>query len=431
MFKSWIASACVAAATALAPGAASAAIVPFAQQGVIVENISGSCTTFEADNGGTYILSSLGGFSPGDRVYVTGSYNDQQYGVCFTIAAPRVTVTAVKPAFAGVGTLVRLVDRARFQTDDGRVFNLQNAGNYPTGTRVYVQGTVTVGRATSTINANVIGPAMSEFGRITFPAPGVFRLAGESGAVYQLDRPGSIASVFEGDYVFVEGIRGATTNGVTAVTSVTARPAFHASGHIVAGPNGNEFAADTVFANGNFTAAALAGFPVGSKVYLLGRNADDYDYGESKPVRNIRQSFAEASYTAVGVLNTANHTMIDGSNGTVVHLEYNGNADLTPNGSQVYVAGTISSQGLGTVTLSHNEVRIGIAGEGVLLNGFGCTPIIQFDAGGYIFPKNNGGFPVGTYVRVIGGYSFDVPCNDEGGLVDNSIEVADGCPNCQ
>jgi hypothetical protein len=410
---------------------ASAGIVNVSMQGVIVENAAGGCQTFEADDGATYLLSTLGGFQPGDRVHVTGTYNDLNAGVCFRVAGYVINVTSIKPAFAGVGTLIKVGEKARIQTDDGRNFVVQNSGAYRSGARVYVQGQVTPGRTISTITSNVIGAPVSEFGRITSLTPGGLRLAGESGAVYALDRPGSINGVFEGDYIFVEGIRGKPVGGVTPVTSVTARPAFKASGSVVAGAGGNEFLPDTLIFPDRYTADALTGFPVGSKVYLRGRSTDDYDYGEARGSRYVRLSLAESSYAAVGVIDTTAGTVINGSDGTLIQLEYAGNPVLNPNGSLVYVAGTIAAQGLGTVTLSHNEVRIGIASEGTLLNGFGCTPIIRFDNGGYIFPKNNGGLPVGSHVRVIGGFTFDAPCNDEYGLVDNTIELTGGCANCE
>ncbi len=62
--------------------------------------------------------------------------------------------------------------------------------------------------------------------------------------------------------------------------------------------------------------------------------------------------------------------------------------------------------------------------------GFGCTPIIRFDGGGYIFPRNTGGLPLNEHVRVVGGVSFENPCMDTDALVDNTI-VAVPCNNCE
>lgn len=420
----------IATLPAIAPYSAIAATINVSLQGVLVQDVTGGCITFEGDDGATYFLSTLGGFAAGDRVHVTGSYNDTQAGVCFNTAAFQITVTQLRPTFAGVGTISVVGEKTRLVTDDGRTFVLQNTGGFRSGARAYAQGTVTASRTTWVLSGNTIGPAFSEFGRITSLAPGALRFTSESGAVYSLDRPGSINGVFEGDAVFVEGIRGRLgAGGVTPLTSVTARPAFHASGRIA---QGGGFAPDTLILGDQYTASAIAGTPVGTKVYLRGRSADDYDFGEFKPVRNIRLSRADISYTALGILDTASRTVTNYLDNTVIHLEHIGNPFLNPSGSLVYIAGAVASEGFNTVTLSHNEVRIGIIQEGVLLNGFGCTPIIRFDNGGYIFPKNNGGLPVNTRVRVTGGFTFQVPCNDEYGMVDNTIEASPNqCPNCE
>ncbi len=423
----------LAPAALLAPST-HAAIINVSFQGVIVENAGGACTTFEADNGSTYILSTLGAFSAGDRVHVTGSYNDQQVGICFNTGGPTINVTSIQPAFAGVGTLVTINEKSRLTTDDGRVFVVQNGGA-ARASRVYVQGIVTIpsARGNPVITSNVIGPAFSEFGRIISLTPGNLRFKADSGGIYSLDRPGSLAGVVEGDAIFVEGIRGSIgPGGVTPITAVTARPAFHASGRVASTPAGNVLDPDTLILPDRYTASALAPFPAGAKVYLRGRSADDYDYGEAKPAHNVRLSAAGASYSTVGVLNTANNTLFSLSDGSTIHLEYNGNPLYTPSGSLAYVAGEISAQSPGSVTLSHNEVRIGIDAEGFLVNGFGCTPIIVFDNGGYVFPKYNAPYPVGEHVRVVGGITFDLPCADEVGLVDNSIVSTPApCINCE
>lgn len=411
-----------------------ATIVNVSTQGVILTDVSGICEYFASDDGKTYFLNSTGGFTSGDRVYVTGSYDDTSSGFCFNFGGPRVTVTAVKPAFAGVGTLAIATDRVRLLTDDGRSFTLPNSGGFRTGARVYVEGIVQTGARTGpAIVNNVIGNAFSDFGRLTDTTPGSLRFKSDAGVVYSLDRTGSVGGVLPGEYVFVEGIRGKIDgNGVIPLTSVTARPAFHASGRVVAAGSGVAFQPDTLILDNRFTASALAGFPVGSKVYLRGRNADDYDYGEAKPAFNVRLSRASASYTGVGFIDTNAKVMINLTDGNIVHLENIGDPIFNPNGSFVYVAGAISAQSPGSVTLVNNETRIGVDAEGFLVDGFGCTPIIQFDGGGYLFPKYNAPYHVGDHVRVIGGITFEVPCTDENGLVDNSIVATPPpCIDCE
>lgn len=414
-----------------APSSASAQNVNVSFQGVIVPHPSGACNLFLADDGNTYILTNQANFTNGDRVHVVGSYDPFQFGVCLNLAVPRIQVSSISAAFAGVGTITNINGTVRLVTDDGRTFGLTTSGPYRAGTRVYVQGPVNTGSRTVPIIANsVIGPPFSGFGRITTIAPGNLRFTAETGQVYKLDRPGSIPAVIEGDYIFVEGVRGKSETGVIPLSSVTARPAFQSSGTVISTPSGPAFKAGAVIFNDEFTASAITGFPVGTKLYVRGRSADDYDYNEVKPPNDIRMSRADLGYTVVGTLNTAAKTVTSATDGTVVHVQYVGNPVFNPNGSTVYAAGPIDTQSPGNVTLYHNEVRIGINLEGTLLNGFGCTPIIRFDGGGYIFPKNNGGLPINSHVRVIGGYTAEDPCNDEDGLIDNTIEVTP-CPNCE
>lgn len=401
------------------------ALVPVSKQGVIVQQSGGACNTFEADNGETYLLDTQGPFVAGDRVQVDGVYDDTTVGWCGSTGGPRIINMTIQPAFAGVGTLVSTTFGIRLQTDDGRVFALQNGGGSRAGTAVYVQGTVDTAARTPTIINNVIGPSYSGFGRITDITPNNIRFTAESGQVYSLDRFGSVPiyTTIVGDYVFVEGIRAKAINGVIPLTSVTARPAFNASGRVVSTPGGLAFDADTLLFAPQFTASALTGQTVGSKVYLRGRNADDYDFGEARPANNIRLSRVGASYTAVGYLDRATKTVINLDDGTLVNLEWPGDPLFHPTGSIVYVAGPIASQGSGAVTLSHNQARPGVIATGRITSGVTCSPIVLTQQNARIFPKNNGGFPFWEHVRIVGGLTFDSPCTDESSVVDNTIAI--------
>lgn len=403
---------------------AQAATVPISIQGVIVQNISGICNTFEADDGNTYMLSSQGTFSAGDRVHVNGSYDDTMVSWCFNTGGPYINVSSILPAFAGIGTITSTAFGIRLVTDDGRTFILQNTGAFRAGTQVYVQGYVTTpSRTVAMINDNVIGPAYSGFGRITDIDPANIRFTSETGQVYSLDRFGSVPiyTLLLGDYVYVEGIRSRSLSGPIPLSSVTARPAFNASGRVVASGSGVAFDPDTMILAPQFTASALAGNAVGSKVYLRGRSVDDYDFGETKIANNIRLSRVGASYTAVGYLDTATKTMINLDDGTLVHLEYTGHPLFNPSGSIVYVAGPIAAEGSGSVTLSHNQTRVGIIAVGYVINGDTCTPIVYTAQGARLFPRNMGSFGFMDHVRIVGGGTFESPCIDEGGVVDNTI----------
>lgn len=415
----------VASATMIGLGSAFGAIVPVSTQGVIVQQSNGGCNTFEADNGLTYLLDTQGPFVAGDRVQVDGSYDDTTVGWCGNTGGPRIINMTIRPAFAGVGTLVSTTFGIRLQTDDGRMFALQNGGGSRAGTSVYVQGTVDTSARVLTIINNVIGPSFSGFGRITDINPAHIRFTAESGQVYSMDRFGSVPvyTTIVGDYIFVEGIRAKAINGVIPLTSVTARPAFNASGRVVATSSGVAFDADTLIFAPQYTASALTGQAVGAKVYLRGRNADDYDFGEPRTANNIRLSRVGQSYTAVGYLDRATKTVINLDDGTLVNLEWPGDPLFHPTGSIVYVAGPIASQGPGTVTLSHNQTRVGVIATGWITSGVTCSPIVLTQQNARIFPKNNGGFPFLTHVRIVGGLTFDSPCFDESSVVDNTIAI--------
>ncbi|HEX8877303.1 MAG TPA: hypothetical protein VF777_11170 [Phycisphaerales bacterium] len=422
----------LAPAALLFASAAHAAIVNIAQQGVLATTPYG-CLFFVGDDGQRYALSTLGGFSAGDRIFVQGSYNDMQATVCFGTGGPTINATAVRAAFAGVGTLIRVGNQTRLQTPDGRIFQVQTLSNFRAGTTVYVQGQVNTLVSPPRIESNVIGAGFSGFGRLTSTTTGALRFRSDSGVTYALDRLGSQPDALVGDYCFVEGIVGKTTGGVTALNSVSARPAFTAKGTVVSTAGGKAIDPDTLIFSNPITAAALAPFNVGDSVYLYGRSTDDYDFGEVKVANNVRQSTAGVAYTANGFLNTTTRTLINEDDGTVVNLESVGNPFWNPNGSYAYIAGAILSTGPGTVTLRNNETRVGFVGQGTIVTGFGCSPIIAFDGGGYLFPKNTTGFQLGDYVRVRGGITFSLPCEDFLGLVDNSIVFGDPnqCELCQ
>jgi hypothetical protein len=422
----------VLAAAAAFASTAHAAIINVSTQGVIVEHPNSVCSVFEADTGETFTLSSLGGYTHGDRVHVTGTYDTNQFSQCENTGGPTITVSAIQPAFAGVGAISFTKTSTILTTPDNRTYLVPAAGSIRAAGNVYVQGTVTPGsRTLSTINATSVGPGFSGFGRITSFGPGPITFVSEAGATYTLDRPGSIGTQFyENDLIFVEGIRGTTVGGVTPLTSVTARPAFHAKGQVIAHGAGVALDPHTMIFAGPYTATAINSTTIGTSVYVRGRNADDYDYGETKTANFIRESTSGDAYATVGILDVASSTVFSLTDGTTVYLECTGNDYLTPDGTLVYVAGQVASQTLTTVTYARNEVRIGIMEEGYLYNGFGCTPIIVFNTVGWVFPRNTGGYPVNTHVAVTGGLNLQIPCFDLVGLVDNTI-IETACPNCE
>lgn len=413
-------------------GPAWAGTVAVNLQGVLIDDLSGVCTKFIGDDGQTYVFDRAVPFTNGERIQVSGSYSTTQYGQCFTMIVPLITVTSMGPGFAGVGTVVAGGPTERgqsFVTDDGRRFGLLDAGRFTPGTQLYLQGKVVQARSGPMLLPTALGPPYAGFGRVTFDAAG-FTFVDESGERFTLDRPGSLSGIWNGASVYLEGIRGARRRDVTSLTSVTARPAFESNGIVIATPTGRRLIAGAAFFDDQVISSALDVFPVGAQVYLRGRSRDDFDFGEVRSPGLVRLGRAALSVAKVGTLDV-NARTVTATDGTLVRITFTGDPNLVHTGSTVYVAGPIGSQSGGEVTLSYNELRPGIAGNGTLLLGFGCSPIIRLDSGGYVFPKNNAGLPLNSDVHVEGGLSTDAPCADEPGLIDNSVTVVPGCTNCQ
>jgi len=424
-------------AAALVPAASALAqTVSVSTQGVLVTDVAGLCTTFLGDDGNIYFPRSTGAFTAGDRFHLAGTYNLNQIGTCLDTAGFVLNVTSISNAFAGTGTLTIVNERPRLITDDGRTFLLSGATSerFAPGTRLYVQGTVSVTRVAPTINVSAMGAAFTGFGRIKQAPTGSLQFIAESGETVTLDRPGSIAGSNTNDYFYVEGVRRTARTGTT-VTSVTARPAFAAVGKVVAQGTGVGFVPDSLFTfDQSYSVAALADAPIGATVYVRGRRSDDYDFGEAKPQRDIRLSRADFAFSGVGTLDIATKAVSIPATvfapATVASIQFTGDPQLTPDGSLVYVAGPIASQSPGAVSLYHNEIRVGLDQEGYIRFGFGCTPIIVLNNGGYVFPRTIAGLPLNEHVRVRGGLNPEVPCLDGLGLADNTIEVTP-CPDCE
>lgn len=391
--------------------------VPVALHGVLVQSVSDLfCVRFEADNGDSYVLSNRGSFVAGDRVYVEGTVPQTSASVCENELTPIVTVSLIRPGFAGIGTIVTQSGQKRLQTDDGRVFALQNNGGFADGARVYTRGSVVTVQSPAQIAGNTIGAAFSVFGRLIGTPPGDRRVLGEDGVTYQLDAVGA-HNAAASDYVYVEGILSSAADP-RPVTSAAARFAFSTSGDVVSdGAGGKAFQADGVMFNDVFTVAGLSSFPIGAEVYVRGLRTDDYDYQEPRNGNSIRQARVGAGYSALGVLNLAAKTVTNVDNGAIVTLE---NTGPFPNGFFVYVAGEVASSGAGTVTLRHNQTLIGLELFGTLEVGFECAPLFV-GGGGYYFLENTGGFPFGSSVTVRGGIMRKVAPCDFDSFINNTI----------
>ncbi len=392
--------------------------VTVALHGVLVQSLSDiNCLRFEADSGDSFVLTNRGSFVAGDRVYVEGTVPQTTATVCESELTPFITVSLIRPGFAGIGTIVTQSGQKRLQTDDGRLFGLQDNGGFADGARVYTRGSVVTLQSPAVISGNTIGAAYSGFGRLMGTPPGDRRVLGEDGVTYHLDAVGA-HNAAASDYVYVEGILGAADP--PSVTSAAARFAFSTSGDVVSdGAGGKAFQADGVIFNDVFTVAGLSSFPIGAEVYVRGLRTDDYDYQEPRVGNTVRQARVGAGYSALGVLNLGAKTVTNVDNGVVIALE---NTGPFPDGFFVYVAGELASSGSRKVTLLHNQTLIGLEATGTLQIGFECAPLFV-GGGGYYFLENTGGFPFGSTVTVRGGILRSVaPCEFDS-FINNTITL--------
>ena len=388
--------------------------LPVAAHGVLTAPIRDpNCIRFEADNGQSYVLSSLGSSSVGDRLYVEGMVPQNTAAVCEGAALGRIDVSFLRPGFAGIGTIINSGGQLRLETADGRVYGLENTGGLGAGAQVFTRGWVDTGLSPPRISANTIGASFAAFGRLLGNPPGDRRLRTDGGVTYTLDGVGAYLPVAT-DYIYAEGILGAGNN----VSSADARYAFSTSGNVVDdGVGGKAFLADNIVFNDTFAVAGLAPFAIGAKVYVRGQEPGDYDYLEPHADGTVRQPTVAAGYTALGLLNLAAKTITNVDDGTVVNLE---NTAGFPDQTFLYVAGAVSSSGPGTVTYSHNLALIGLELEGDLQIGFECAPLF-IGGGGAFFLENTGGFPIGSHVTVRGGIDRKAAPCDFDCFVNNTI----------
>ena len=387
---------------------------PVATHGVLTSPLRDpSCIRFEGDNGQAYVLSNYGSSNAGDRIYVEGLVPQNVAAVCANEMVGQLNVSLIRPGFAGAGTIINIGGQLRLETSDGRVYGLQNTGGFGAGSQVYTRGWVDTGVSPPRISANTIGAPFTAFGRLVGNPPFNLQFRADSGVTYTLDGVSAHSAVAT-DYLYVEGILGAGNT----VTSGDSRYAFSTSGNVIDdGAGGKAFLADNIVFDDTFSVAGLAPFAIGSKVYVRGQEAGDYDYLEPHADGAVRQPTVANAYVAMGALNLAAKTVTNVDDFTVVYLE---NTAGFPDGTFLYVAGAVSSSGPGTVTYSHNLALLGLELEGDLQIGFECAPLF-IGGGGAFFLENNGGFPIGSHVTVRGGIDRKAAPCDFDCFVNNTI----------
>ena len=360
------------------------------------------CTIFEADDGRNFILGTTGTFQLGDRIYVEGTIPTHTAGVCNEVVYPFLNNTVTRPGFAGTGTLIQQGSVLRLQTDDGRVYALRNQGGFGAGARVYVRGWVATGANPPLIDQNVIGVAVSGFGRYIGTSPTDRRILGEDGITYRLD--GLSARFVEfGDHIWFEGIRGSTSGGTTNVLRSTGRYAFHATGLVVLENGVKVVKSDQLLFDDTFRAPGLDAFALGEKAFVFGIAPEDYDWLEPRNGRTIRSSRTGPGYSSTG---TFSGGLFVASDSTVVQPDFAGT--LPPN-QLAYIAGELDPTTPGAPTIRSNIVLYAIDTTGTLEIGFECAPLLI--GSGIFFVENEEGIPFFNCVHAVGGISFDAaPC---------------------
>ncbi|MFN0244844.1 MAG: hypothetical protein ACKVWV_18320 [Planctomycetota bacterium] len=360
------------------------------------------CTIFEADDGRSFVLGNTGGFQIGDRIYVEGTIPSGTAGVCNENVYPFLNNTVVRPAFAGVGTLVQQGTLLRLLTDDGRLYGLRNRGPFGAGARVYVRGWVSTIQSPAFIDQNVIGMPVTAFGRFVGTSPSDRRVLAEDGTTYRLD--GLRARFVQpGDLLYFEGIHGAPSGGPTNVSSATGRFAFHSTGRVVLESGVKVLKSDQLLFDDTFRAPGLDAFALGDKAFLFGIAPEDYDALEPRDGRTIRSSRTADGYSSVGSFSGG--VFVD-SDLNVLQVEY---AGTLPPGTLAYVAGELDTTTPGNPTLHTNIVLLGIDTTGSLEIGFECAPLLIGSS--VLFVENDEGIPFHNCVRAIGGVHFNAaPC---------------------
>ncbi len=166
------------------------------------------CTLFQADSGGSFLLSETGGFIPGDRVFVTGQVNDESTS-CFPITMAEIENNTIAECFSGCGTLGWGPQSCiMFHGDHGDSFAVDNTGGFFPGDRVYVTGAVNEESlmcfpiVLAALEYNTIAECVSECGTLGWGPQSCILFHPDSGGGYAVRLTGDY---FIGDRVFVTG----------------------------------------------------------------------------------------------------------------------------------------------------------------------------------------------------------------------------------
>ena len=370
------------------------------------------CTIFEADDGRNFILSNTGGFQLGDRIYAEGTIPNGVAGVCNEVIYPLLNNTIVRPGFAGIGTVIRQNNVFRLQTDDGRIYGLRNRMGFGIGSRVYVRGWVATNQNPPLIDDNVIGTAVSGFGRSIGTSPSDRRIQGEDGVTYRLD--GLSARFVElGDHVYFEGIFGSFSGGARNVNNATGRYAFHATGAVILENSVKVIKSDQLLFDDTFRAPGLDALALGTKAFVFGIAPEDYDYLEPRNGRTIRGSRTGLGYSSTGLF--SGNTFV-ASDSTIVQVDFGGNL---PPGQLGSIAGELDTTNPSMPLIKKNIVLYGINTTGTLEIGFECAPLLI--GSGVFFVENEEGIPFHNCAHVIGGISFDAAPCPFSAIVDDTL----------
>jgi hypothetical protein len=314
------------------------------------------CVLFQADSGGSFVLDTIDGFAPGDRVHVEGTTDVACVPSCLS-ATGCITVSTIGPCaaqFSACGTLVQIGVCVLFQTDNSATYVLDQMDGFFTGDRVQVTGTLdpncvhscspTNGCVTVSAIVSCATP-FSTCGVLTQRAQCVAFVA-DTGGTFTLETVGGFVA---GDRVRVTGTVDTScaracqpTDGcITSNTIESCGTAFNSCGMLIQGPGCVLFQADT---GGTFTLSNVGAFVVGDRVRVTGALGGSCTNACTATETCIADNLIEAcqsSFAACGkLIQGASCVLFQADTSATYVLD---NTDGFVVGTRVRVAGTLDA----------------------------------------------------------------------------------------
>ncbi len=380
-----------------------------------------SCLVFIADAGGRMVLTNLGSFGDGDRVYVAGEFDPNTAFICDSEITPKLINTVIEPCFSECGIVLENDSGCdRLLGADGEIFALSQPTGLAVGAEAFVTGRIAPSPAVCPTGTLPLientggGPCAGGFGRL-LARFGCTVFVDRTGAEFELENYGNFNL---GDFVDVQGALDPEDLGPCGrplIEHNTIRPAFGGPGTVISDIQcGKLFRADLGGLGLIFIVDGLENFAVGERVYVTGVPDEDCNDVPECVIPCLLRGNVSPLYKACGGL-------ISGENGCALFDTFGGAAPRLiehdggmPPGSYVFVAGALANDSVVCGPSAHEKIIDNLALPciqdcGELMLGFECAPLFQADSGGIYWLENLDGFQIGDRVVVTGG--LDGGCN--------------------